>query len=131
MICVSAPFQKRSTTIKEQRLGKSICLVLKKENLDEVIESINQELEKEAFVRNNVVSKLELRLEKLENESKKAAIEREQSGVIIRALAKKVDESINILQETVAMIAAKNMNQESRIPFLHRQRPLKITVFFT
>ena len=96
-------------------MSEELVDTVKKENLDEVIESINQELEKEAFVRNNVVSKLELRLEKLENESKKAAIEREQSGVIIRALAKKVDESINILQETVAMIAAKNMNQESQI----------------
>ena len=97
-------------------ISEEIVDVVRSEYLDEAIESLNQDLEKEAVVRSNGISTLEARLEVLENASKTAAIEREQTGIIIRALATKVDESISLLQKAFGMIRAKNNTSDDHIP---------------
>ena len=88
-------------------ISEELVNVVRREYLDEAVESLNQDLEKEAVDRSNGISALEARLEALEIASKTAAVEREQTGIIIRALATKVDESINLLQKTFGMMRAK------------------------
>ena len=96
-------------------ISEELVNVVRREYLDEAVESLNQDLEKEAVVRSNGISALESRLEVLENASKTAAIEREQTGIIIRALATKVDESINLMQKAFGMMRAENNTSDERI----------------
>ena len=77
------------------------------------VESLNQTGKSSGSQQWHII--LESRLEVLENASKTAAIEREQTGIIIRALATKVDESINLMQKAFGMMRAKNNTSDERI----------------
>eukprot|EP00505_MAST-04D_sp_SCG-Rhode-Island_P003100 Stramenopile-MAST_4_protein_3100 len=81
--------------------------------LDAVIESLHEELERETVTRANSMNSVEERLKALEEESKLAKSEREQTAKIISALSEKVDQAIALLKDTISLAEENRESAES------------------
>ena len=81
--------------------------------LDAVIESLHEELERETVTRANSMNSVEERLKALEEESKLAKSERDQTAKVISALSEKVDQAISLLKDTISLAEEKHESAES------------------